>query len=70
VLSPVMAVGVAVGVVVSIRIIVGIRIIIRIWIIIRIVRVRVIRICAGLPAAFRIHYSILRKSDQANRIGP
>jgi hypothetical protein len=56
------AMGIVVMVVIWIRIIIGI------WIIIGIVRVRVV-ICAGLPAAFRTGYSILRKSDQANRIG-
>ena len=68
VLPPVTAVGVSVGVVVWIGRIIGIGIIIGRRIIIGIVRRRVI-ICAGLPTAFRTDYSVLRKSDQANRIG-
>jgi hypothetical protein len=68
VLPPVTAVGVSVGVVVWIGRIIGIGIIIGRRIIIGIVRIRVI-ICAGLPTAFRTDYSVLRKSDQANRIG-
>jgi hypothetical protein len=62
-LPPMTAVGIVVGVVVWIRIIIWI------WIIIWIVRVCVIIwFSAGLPTALGTHYSILRKSDQANRI--
>jgi hypothetical protein len=63
-----MAAVVIVVAVVGIRIIVGIGIIIGIWVVVGIVRVRVIVICARLLSAFRTYYSVLRKSNQANRV--
>jgi hypothetical protein len=58
VLPPISAIGIVV------------RVVIWIWIIVWIVRVCVIIwFRTGLPTAFRTDYSILRESDQANRIG-
>jgi len=67
----VMMIGIPVRVLIRAVVIIITTVIVWIWIII----IWIVRVCViiwfrtGLPTAFRTDYSILRKSDQANRIG-